>query len=63
MCPNCGGRLCIDFDGYENISVCAVCGREFDSHLRPCRMTPQEFKNRLKMSPVPTPIHAGIIRE
>ena len=45
-CLNCGGAVCLDYDGFEEYYTCINCSRQFGLDMKPRRMTPIELKSR-----------------
>ncbi len=45
-CPNCGGLLHNNNDGYEGYLTCLSCAREFNLDMTLKRMTPAELYDR-----------------
>lgn len=45
-CPNCGGILYLDNDGYEEYFTCVGCAREWNKDLSARRITVKEFETR-----------------
>ena len=41
-CPRCGGRLIVDWDGYNKYYTCIYCAREYDLELKPIRISLQK---------------------
>ena len=42
-CPNCGGMVWGESDGYENYYTCVHCAKQFDLQMKSRSMTPQRL--------------------
>lgn len=64
-CPNCGGLLQRDYDGYECYLTCLMCGQSYDLKGETMRMTPSEFEKRfgIKYTHINERVDIGIQRQ